>query len=101
MRTPKYRIVDKKDKWHGKHYVPVKLSFTVIIEALLSMYCLFGVGSSIYYLEIAAVPFQLLYTMGFGFVGWLSIGQAFTARRLAVAAKKQKMKSEQVEAIAA
>lgn len=101
VRTPKYSIVDKKDKWHGKHYVPVKLSFTVILEALLSIYCLFGVGSSIYYLEIAAVPFQLLYTMGFGFVGWLSIGQAFTARRLAVAARKQKLETEQVETITA
>ncbi|TAK57638.1 MAG: glycosyltransferase, partial [Bacteroidetes bacterium] len=82
VRTPKYKIVDKKDNWTDKHYVPIKLSFTVYIEALLALYCLTGVGFSIYFLEIAAVPFQLLYTMGFGFVALLSMKHAWAVRRL-------------------
>jgi len=89
VRTPKYNIVDKKDFWMDKKYVPAKMSFTVIIEVLLALYCLFGVVSSIYYLEIAAVPFQLLFSMGFGIVATLSLKHAWLARRLPRAGKKQ------------
>jgi hypothetical protein len=52
------------------------------VEVALALYCLFGVVASLYYLEIAAVPFQLLFFMGFGFVSYLSIQQALQARRL-------------------
>ena len=54
----------------------------MLIEIALALYCLFGVISSLYYLEIAAVPFQLLFLIGFGFVSYLSIQQALQARRL-------------------
>lgn len=80
VRTPKYNIKDKKDSWTDKKYVPVKISSTVVIEILLALYCLFGVASSIYFLELAAVPFQLLFLMGFTFTSALSIKHAFVAR---------------------
>ncbi len=82
VRTPKYRIEDKKDSWLEKKYVPLKLDWIVLIEIALAVYCFFGVISSIYYLEIAAVPFQLLYCLGFSFVSVLSIKQAMEARKL-------------------
>ncbi len=84
VRTPKYSVIDKKDNWLDKKYVLKKFNYTVIIELLLAMYCLFGVISSIYYLEIAAVPFQLLFTIGFGLVAWLSIRHAWMARKLSL-----------------
>ncbi|MBI5022176.1 MAG: glycosyltransferase [Ignavibacteriales bacterium] len=82
VRTPKYKVIDKKDAWLDKKYVLKKFNYTVIIESALALYCLFGVASSIYYLELAAVPFQLLFTMGFGLVAWLSIRHAWMARKL-------------------
>ncbi len=82
VRTPKYSIKEKNDSWSDKKYVPVTFSWTVLVEIALALYCLFGVVSSLYYLEIAAVPFQLLFFMGFGFVSYLSIQQAWLARRL-------------------
>jgi len=82
VRTPKYSIQGKKDSWLDKKYVPIKFSWTVLVEIALAIYCLFGVVSSLYYLEIAAVPFQLLFFMGFGFVSYLSVRQALQARRL-------------------
>ena len=85
VRTPKYSIKEKNDSWSDKKYVPVTFSWTVLVEIALALYCLFGVVSSIYYLEIAAVPFQLLFFMGFGFVSYLSIQQALQARRLKAA----------------
>jgi len=89
VRTPKYKIVNKKDNWTDKHYVPIKIGFTVYLEVLLALYCLTGVGISIYYLELAAVPFQLLYSMGFGMVGVLSLRHAWAVRKLALAQQKK------------
>ncbi len=82
VRTPKYNIQGKKDSWTDKKYVPVKISSTVVIEIVLALYCLFGVISSIYFLELAAVPFQLLFLLGFTFTSVLSIKHAFVARGL-------------------
>lgn len=81
VRTPKYKITDKKESWAGKQYTPVKVSFTVLLEAGLALYCFFGVVSSIYFLEIAAVPFQLLFSMGYGLVASLSLRHAWLARK--------------------
>ena len=80
VRTPKYSIRSKSDVWSNKKYVPVKLSPTVVVEIILAFYCLFGVASSIYFLEIAAVPFQLLFFLGFGFVSVMSLKHAWIAR---------------------
>jgi cellulose synthase/poly-beta-1,6-N-acetylglucosamine synthase-like glycosyltransferase len=85
VRTPKYSIKDKKDSWKGKEYVPIRISTTVVVEILLAAYCLFGVASSIYFLEIAAVPFQLLFFCGFAFVSVMSIKHARLARRMEAA----------------
>jgi cellulose synthase/poly-beta-1,6-N-acetylglucosamine synthase-like glycosyltransferase len=82
VRTPKYAIRSKSDSWVDKKYVPVKISSTVVIEGLLALYCLFGVGSSIYFLELAAVPFQLLFLLGFSFTSILSIKHALVAREV-------------------
>jgi cellulose synthase/poly-beta-1,6-N-acetylglucosamine synthase-like glycosyltransferase len=82
VRTPKYSIKDKRDSWTDKKYVPVKVSSTVLIEMVLALYCLFGVASSIYFLEIAAVPFQLLFFLGFAFVSFMSVKHAWIARQM-------------------
>jgi len=83
VRTPKYSIRNKGDSWFNKNYVPVKISPTVFVELILALYCLFGVASSIYFLEIAAVPFQLLFFLGFGFVSFMSLKHAWIARTAA------------------
>jgi len=82
VRTPKYGTAGKKNSWLKKKYVPLKVSWVVFVELALALYCFFGVISSLYYLEIAAVPFQLLYFLGFSFVSALSIKHAFEARKL-------------------
>jgi cellulose synthase/poly-beta-1,6-N-acetylglucosamine synthase-like glycosyltransferase len=81
VRTPKYSVIMKKDSWTDKKYAPVRVKPTVVIEALMTVYCGFGVLASIYYVELAAVPFQLLFTSGFGIVAWTSIKHVMDARR--------------------
>jgi cellulose synthase/poly-beta-1,6-N-acetylglucosamine synthase-like glycosyltransferase len=82
VRTPKYKITDKKESWVGKQYTPIKVDFTVLLEVTLALYCFFGVVSSIYFLEIAAVPFQLLFSLGYGMVAYLSLKHAWLARKI-------------------
>jgi cellulose synthase/poly-beta-1,6-N-acetylglucosamine synthase-like glycosyltransferase len=82
VRTPKYSIKNKKDSWTDKRYAPIKINSTVIVELILALYCLFGVVSSIYFLEIAAVPFQLMFFLGFGFVGVMSLKHAWLGRQV-------------------
>jgi len=62
----------------GKKYFNSKLGFSVIIECIMAIYCFIGVASSIYFLEIAALPFQLLFFTGFSFVAITSIKHALT-----------------------
>jgi len=77
-RTPKYKIVSLQDKWQKTKYVQKKISWTVIFELLFALYYLVGIAISIYYVEIAAIPFQLLFLLGFGLVGFMSLRHALS-----------------------
>lgn len=76
VRTPKYSVEQVGDKWQSKKYVQRKISKMVILEIALALYYLVGIGASIAYLEIAAIPFQLMFLAGFGLVGMLSLRHA-------------------------
>lgn len=88
VRTPKYRIEGKEDSWANKKYVPTRLSLTWIVELVLALYCFYGVLSSLYFSEIAAIPFQLLFSLGFGFVSFLSLKHAWSVRQIRTAEAK-------------
>lgn len=84
VRTPKYKIEKDGDKWTNKKYrsAKPKITFSIVLEIVLALYCFVGVGASLYFLEIAALPFQLLYSLGFGLVGMLSIRHALATRNV-------------------
>lgn len=74
VRTPKYGIEGDHDKWQDKKYVHKKVvKFSVILECMIALYSLACVVVSAVTLQIAAIPFQLMFTFGFGFVAYLSI----------------------------
>lgn len=72
-RTPKEGIVGTVAKPKVKKYGQKKISITVIFEILLALYFVAGIGVSVYFLEIAAIPFQLMFLIGFGCVGYMSL----------------------------
>ncbi len=74
-RTPK--IGDIKEGASKKKYVQHKINFAVFFELLIAIYFVIGIMISIYYKEIAAIPFQFLFLLGFGMVGWLTLNQSF------------------------
>ncbi|MDA3843503.1 MAG: glycosyltransferase family 2 protein [Candidatus Kapabacteria bacterium] len=77
-RTPKYKIETGKDKWQKKKYVGRKIGGTVYFELFMTLYFIVGIGISAYYMEIAAIPFQLLFLWGFGAVGFMSLKHALS-----------------------
>ena len=81
VRTPKYGMTGKEGSWADKKYTQRKINWVSIAEFVLAVYCLGGIVLSIADLEIAAVPFQLLFFAGFGSISFLSIRQAVLARR--------------------
>lgn len=87
VRTPKFKIVHNKDSWHDKKYLTKKISIATFIEALLSVYCFAGVVLAIIYVQIAAIPFQLMFASGFGLISFLSIRQVVLYNRAIKKAK--------------
>ncbi len=82
IRTPKFRIEKVGDKWQNKKYRvggKRRVTFSIILELVLAAYCLIGVGASFYFVEIAALPFQLMFFFGFAIVGSMSIRHALFA----------------------
>ncbi|MEE9431861.1 MAG: glycosyltransferase [Melioribacteraceae bacterium] len=79
VRTPKFKIVEKSDSIvSGTKYLSKnKLDSTVIVEIILALYCLIGVFASIYFMELAALPFQLMFFSGFAMVAALSIKHSY------------------------
>lgn len=77
VRTPKFKLVGENGSWMDKKYLNNKLGLSVIVETIMAVYCFIGVVSSIYFLEIAALPFQLLFFIGFSIVSITSIKHAF------------------------
>jgi cellulose synthase/poly-beta-1,6-N-acetylglucosamine synthase-like glycosyltransferase len=75
-RTPKDGMVGVKKVENKGSYAHRKISPVVVIELLLTLYFVVGIIISAYYVEIAAIPFQLLFLMGFGTVGYMSLRHA-------------------------
>jgi cellulose synthase/poly-beta-1,6-N-acetylglucosamine synthase-like glycosyltransferase len=76
LRTPKYKIVGAEGEWKKKKYVQKKIGGAVFMELFFTLYFIVGISISVFYLEIAAIPFQLLFLAGFGTVGALSLRHA-------------------------
>ncbi len=78
VRTPKFKVVSNNDSWVGKKYTSKKLGMSVIVELIMAVYCLVGIVASIYFFELAALPFQILFFLGFSFVSVTSIRHSFS-----------------------
>ncbi len=72
IRTPKYGIEKKEDKWYGKLY-SVPFSSLSMVELLLGLYSLTGLLLFLFYSKYFISPFLLIYTAGFFYVFSLSV----------------------------
>jgi len=78
-RTPKFNIQKSSDRWQDKgYYIP--LDKTAIIEILLSIYSFAAFVICLYSGIYGTAPFMLLYSLGYGYVGGLTLWQNWQQR---------------------
>ena len=65
IRTPKFNIVSKKDSWRGNKYFSRRVNPLTLLEGLLSLYFIAGLGFAFYFGDFALLPFHLLLSLGF------------------------------------
>lgn len=78
VRTPKFKVEKTGDNWKQNKYKSKKIDTTAFIELAFAAYFFVGMCISAYCLELAAIPFQVLFFLGFGTVGFLSVRHALT-----------------------
>ena len=83
VRTPKFNVEKKTDQspTKNKYVAKIKIQASTYVELMLACYCLIGVGAAIYFMEIAALPFQLMFFIGFATVSIMSLKQSFTKKQ--------------------
>jgi len=72
IRTPKYHIIKPQDNWKGKKY-HLSIPWLTFAEMILALYCLAGVVFAFYVQEFAAIPFNIMFFVGYASISILSI----------------------------
>jgi cellulose synthase/poly-beta-1,6-N-acetylglucosamine synthase-like glycosyltransferase len=75
VRTPKYGVENKGDRWQGKLYT-LPFKFLSLFELFFGLYSLTGLILFILFSKYFISPFLFIYTMGFFYVFFLSIKHA-------------------------
>lgn len=76
VRTPKYGIKLKGDRWEGKRY-SIPLTSISILEFFMGLYSLTGLLLFLFYSKYLISPFLLIYTTGFFYVFFLSVKHGY------------------------
>jgi hypothetical protein len=75
-RTPKYNITQKGDRWDNKAY-RVPMDMTATVEIGLCLYSCVAVVISLNEGLFFTLPFMVLYALGYGYVGGLTLWQTW------------------------
>ncbi len=91
VRTPKFNILNLKDKWTSNKYIQKKLSKSIYVEGFLMLYFAFGLVSAVLvgyvgdnktipseHYDFGLFPFHLMLFLGFGYVFFKSISERST-----------------------
>lgn len=78
VRTPKFKVEKQGDTWSANKYKQKKVHKTTFIELAFALYYFVGICISLWFLEIAAIPFQMMFMLGFGAIGALSVRHALS-----------------------
>ena len=76
IRTPKFNITKRSDKWRSVKYRSRKIKSGVIGELLLAAYFCIGIYFSFHFEDKAILPFLLMQFLGFATVGFYSVRHA-------------------------
>jgi hypothetical protein len=87
LRTPKFRVERRGDRWTGSRYA-LPFEWVTLGELLLSGYALLTVAVALAVGNYFAVPFLLMYAGGYGYIGLHGLRDAWTGQRLRALARR-------------
>ena len=73
VRTPKFNVTEKSDSWKGNVYSKKKINPLSIIELLMSLYFIAGLGFAFYFKDFVLLPFHILLSLGFMLVFYYTV----------------------------
>ena len=73
IRTPKFNIVRKQDKWLNNTYLNPRINLVTLLEGFLCVCFIFGMIKGIQMSDITLLGFHTMLALGFGTVFLLSI----------------------------
>lgn len=73
IRTPKFNILKKNDRWQENVYIFQKLTWTTIIEGILALYFLAAMIAGIVWNDYGLIVFHAMLAIGFSIVFIYSI----------------------------
>ena len=76
IRTPKYGIKNRGDRWRNMKY-SIPLTSVSVLEFFLGVYSLSGLLMFLFFSKYLVSPFLLIYTSGFFYVFFLSVKHGY------------------------
>ena len=73
VRTPKFNIVGANGNWKGNVYLNKKITWSTIIEGLLSLYFFGGILAGLFFHDYGLMFFHFLLTVGYAAIFFYSI----------------------------
>ncbi|MCB2410278.1 cellulose synthase family protein [Hymenobacter lucidus] len=73
IRTPKMGLARRQSGWRTHRYRTGSFDGLTVLEGLLTLYFLFGLGTGVYFGNYGLLPFHGLLTVGFGLVFYYSL----------------------------
>jgi cellulose synthase/poly-beta-1,6-N-acetylglucosamine synthase-like glycosyltransferase len=78
VRTPKFNINTKDDKWQKNKYIMPKLNFLTVVEGLMVVYFLWGIFMGFKIGDYGMMPFHTMLVFGFGFIFFYTLKHSRT-----------------------
>ena len=76
VRTPKFNLIEKKGSFLDSSYRIRKIHPMSILEIVLALYFLGGIGLAFYLNDFGLIPFHIMLFLGFGLVGFYGLRHA-------------------------
>jgi hypothetical protein len=81
QRTPKFQIEGQSGRWWGRTYA-LPAGNMIWGEVALTLYAALSVGLAVAQGQLQAVPFLLLYVLGFGYISIMGLRQGVQSKHI-------------------
>ncbi len=76
IRTPKFNVLSKNDKWENNNYIGYRISLLTVMEGVLALYFLFGIIKGLLLRDFSLLIYHAMLFVGFSIVFYYSVFQS-------------------------